>query len=249
MPEHSNKNPTSLPAHLAASQSQWLAPARARLLRRAGIANRKCVLDLGAGTGAVTEELVRRSGGTVLALDLDMAVLRAKSDNFDGARRVCANALALPCADAAFDMVFTQFVLLWLDAERAVDEIARVLAPGGVLVAIEPDYGGLIEYPPEIGTRELWLAGLARAGAEPRIGRRLPYLLEQSGFDVRVDLHDRLLPPAVERFELLRGLLLDATESERLAAIETADGHLDEGWGRIAHLPCMLISATRSEAS
>ena len=50
---------------LLEAQAEWLAPARARLLRRVGIARRRRILDLGAGYGAVTGELVRRGGGFV----------------------------------------------------------------------------------------------------------------------------------------------------------------------------------------
>ena len=58
-----------------------------------------------------------------------------------------APAERLPFADGAFDLVFCQFALLWLDAAAAVGEVRRVLSPGGVLAAIEPDYGGMIEHP------------------------------------------------------------------------------------------------------
>ncbi len=59
----------------------------------------------------------------------------------------------------------------------AIKEIYRVLQPKGMLVAIEPDYGGMIEYPPEIATGDLWIAALSRAGADPCIGRKLPSIL------------------------------------------------------------------------
>ncbi|MDF1513348.1 MAG: hypothetical protein P1S60_06020, partial [Anaerolineae bacterium] len=55
------------PEALLVEQAEWLAPARRQLLRRAAIARRARVLDLGAGYCTVTPELVRRSDGQVIA--------------------------------------------------------------------------------------------------------------------------------------------------------------------------------------
>ena len=63
-------------------QAAWLAPARARLLRRVAVARRRSVLDLGGGYGAVTGELVRRAGGTVVALDHTLEALQASPGAF-----------------------------------------------------------------------------------------------------------------------------------------------------------------------
>ena len=121
-------------------------------------------------------------------------------------------------------------------------ELAGWLAPGGVLAAIEPVFGGLIEHPPEIATRDLWLAGLERAGADPCIGRKLPGILAAAGFRVRVDLLERLMPPSPLRFDLLDGLPLDEAERAALARAEKADALLDDS-SPVVHLPMFLILA------
>ncbi len=229
-------------ADLLERQAAWLAPARARLLRRAGIARRCSVLDLACGRGAITEELTRRSGGRVVALDCSRNALAGGAVHFAGAEAVCGKAEQLPLADNAFDLVFCQFALLWMDAPAAAREIRRVLAPGGVLAALEPDYGGMIEHPPEIATRDLWLAALRRAGADPCAGRKLPGLLAAAGFDVRVDLLDRLLPPSPLRFDLLEGLPLSEEETALLRRAKQCDTLLDDS-SRVAHLPMFLILA------
>jgi SAM-dependent methyltransferase len=237
----------SLPsAELLQRQAEWLAPIRARLLRRIGVAHRRRILDLGAGYGAVTAELVRRGaiGGLVVALDLERDAL-VDPRPFAGAGRVCANAVSPPFPTQTFDLVFCQCALLWMPARAAVEAIRRILMPGGALVALEPDYGGLIEAPPGVATRELWIAALQRAGADPFIGRALPGLLEACGFQVRVDLLPELLPPDPARFQLLRGLPLTDEEQARLAHAQAADS-VARSWARVAHLPFFIITAIKS---
>jgi SAM-dependent methyltransferase len=229
-------------------QVEWLAPARGRLLRQVGIARRKRVLDLGAGYGAVTGELVRRAAGPVVALDCAVAALREGVAAFAGAQRAGGDARRLPFADAVFDLVFTQLTLLWIQPVTCVlDEIHRVLRSGGTLVALEPDYGGMIEHPPEIAARELWLSALERAGADPLIGRALPGLLAARGFTVNVGLFESLYAPAMARFDFLRDLPLTAAEALALETIETEALVRRSPWVQIAHLPFFLVTALKPE--
>lgn len=233
------------PAELLHRQAAWLAPIRARLLRRVGIAHRQRILDLGAGYGAVTGELVRRgaTGGLVIALDRERAAL-LNPQPFAGASRVCADAGRLPFASQAFDLVFCQCALLWMPPRATIESIWRTLAVGGVLIALEPDYGGLIESPPDAATRDLWIAALQRAGADPLIGRKLPGRLEACGFHVRVDLLPQLVLPDSARFDFLRGLPLTPQEQTHLAQAQAADAAAS-GWARVAHLPFFLITAAK----
>ncbi len=242
-----NTQPDLPPGGLLVRQAAWLAPARARLLRRIAIARRRSVLELGAGYGAVTPELVRRAGGKVVALDHAVKALRKETTPFMGAHRVGGDAGYLPFASATFDLVFCQWTLLWIPHLSAtVAEVWRVLAPGGVLIALEPDYGGLIEYPPEIVSRDLWVAAIGRAGGDPRVGRKLPELLEQQHFELRVDLLNALQPPSLARFDFLRDLPLEDTARAQLTAIEQHATKLS-GWSQVAHLPLFLITALKPQ--
>jgi SAM-dependent methyltransferase len=232
-------------AQLMALQAQWLAPARARLLRRADIARRRRVLDLGCGGCAVVAELAERSGGEIVALDSDFQALKNGARLPAGAAVVCGDAHRLPLADESFDLVFSQMALLWMDVPSTAREAWRVLKPGGVLTAIEPDFGGLIEHPPQIAVAPLWITALRRAGADPLVGRRLPEILAAAGFRVRVDFLDRLEPPDAMRFEMLAGLPLEDAELTALEEARRADAALDNR-PRVAHLPLFLVTAEKS---
>ena len=214
--------------HLLELQASWLAPARARALRQIDVGRRRTVLDLGCGYGAVTEELVRRAGGRVVAFDVNRAaVSQAPGERIQG------TAERLPFAPRSFDLVFSQFSLLWMP-RTGIDEITRVLTNDGVLVALEPDYDGLIEWPPESVSRDLWSAALLRAGADPLIGRMLPERLAASGLHVEVALLDTLTAPAADRLDFLNELPLNDEERARLRSLAPAT---------VAHLPVFIVTA------
>ena len=96
----------------------------------------RVVLDLGAGTGRATRELKRRyPRALVIALDLSPGMLREARRHQRPWRRfarVCADALALPLADASVDLVFSSLVLQWCEPlGQALGEVRRVLKPSG----------------------------------------------------------------------------------------------------------------------
>lgn len=226
-------------------QADWLAPARAQIWRRVHIARRRSVLDLGTGYGAVVPELVRRSGGQVVALDRDLWPLR-HGERFDGATRVAGDGVCLPFAEAAFDLVLTQLTLLWVNPlDAVIAEIWRTLQSGGALVSLEPDYGGMIEYPPEVESRDLWIAALSRAGADPTIARKLPSRLTDHGFQVHVSLFDTLMPPSPDRFVFLEDMSLSTEERQCLEAVQHQAHTRTATWDQVAHLPFFLIQAIR----
>jgi SAM-dependent methyltransferase len=185
----------------------------------------------------------------VIALDRDVSPLLAGQYTHEQTYALCADGASLPFADGAFDMVYCQLVLLWVATlDQVIGEVWRVLQPGGVFIAIEPDYGGMIEYPAALATRDLWITALTRAGANPTIGRVLPSVLERQGFAVRVDLLPELVPPSPTRFALLRGLPLTRQERaklDRIAHHDAAMSNADRQWSRVVHLPFVLVTAER----
>jgi ubiquinone/menaquinone biosynthesis C-methylase UbiE len=103
--------------------------------------NGKRVLEVGLGQGADSEQLIRR-GAIWSGLDLSpeslsrvSARLRLRGLPFERLER--GSALSMPFPDSSFDMVFAHGVLHHIpDVRAAQKEIARVLKPGGSLIAM-----------------------------------------------------------------------------------------------------------------
>lgn len=101
--------------------------------RRAAIAHLPAgrVLDLGAGTGAANPDLGDRE---IVAVDPAPEMLNLNP----ATRRVVGKGERLPFADASFDGVFSAYVFRNLDSVgETLDEIARVLRPGGVAAIVD----------------------------------------------------------------------------------------------------------------
>jgi len=88
------------------------------------------VLELGAGTGKLTEILVGL-GHDVHATDPDRAMLDVLEKRVPSARTAVAGAEEIPLADRSVDVVVAAQCFHWFDLDRALPEIARVLRPGG----------------------------------------------------------------------------------------------------------------------
>jgi SAM-dependent methyltransferase len=108
------------------------------------------VLDLAAGTGKLTGVLIS-DGHEVLAVEPDAAMLAELHRRLPHVPAFTGTAEDIPLPDAAVDAVLVGQAFHWFDPARALPEIGRVLAPGGVLAALwyfEDD-------------RVAWVAGLA----------------------------------------------------------------------------------------
>ncbi|MFI9150284.1 class I SAM-dependent methyltransferase [Streptomyces sp. NPDC053367] len=119
------------------------------------------VLDLGAGTGKLTAGAVAL-GADVVAVEPDAVMLTELRRALPAVRALRGSAESIPMPDASVDAVLAGNALHWFDMALAGPEIARVLAPGGVLA-------GLWNV---LDDREDWVAELARAGGSAVVGPR-----------------------------------------------------------------------------
>jgi|tagenome__1003787_1003787.scaffolds.fasta_scaffold20976928_2 SAM-dependent methyltransferase len=90
------------------------------------------VLDLGAGTGLLTDVLVS-AGHDVVAVDPSPEMLRELSLRLPNVRAAVGTAEAIPVDDASVDAVVAGQAAHWFDPAPAAREICRVLRPGGAL--------------------------------------------------------------------------------------------------------------------
>jgi SAM-dependent methyltransferase len=119
------------------------------------------VLDLGAGTGKLTAALLA-VGARVTAVEPDPAMLAELRRTLPAVEALAGSAEAIPLPDGSVDAVLAGHALHWFDMAVAGPEIARVLAPGGVLA-------GLWNF---MDDRVDWVAGLARLGGDAAVGPR-----------------------------------------------------------------------------
>jgi SAM-dependent methyltransferase len=102
----------------------WLIPAGAQ-----------AVLDLAAGTGAVTRELVGRAA-RIIAVEPDERMRAVLTARCPDAEVLAGRGEDIPLPDASVDAVVISAAWHWLDPGLAVPEITRVLRVGGVLGVI-----------------------------------------------------------------------------------------------------------------
>ena len=112
------------------------------------------VLELGAGTGILTRLLAERVAH-VTAVEPDdrmRAVLAATEVSVEV---VAGNAEKIPAAASSVDVVIAQSAWHWVDEERAVPEVARVLRPGGRLSLVWTGPDRSVDW-----MRSLWAGGI-----------------------------------------------------------------------------------------
>ena len=114
------------------------------------------VLDLGAGTGKLTAELVAL-GLDVTAVDPSRQMLRVLGERLPGVEALAGTAERLPLGDASVDLVVAAQAWHWVDESLAVPEVARVVRPGGRLGLVWNDRDESVDWVRELG--ELMGAG------------------------------------------------------------------------------------------
>lgn len=116
---------------------------KARLVSIADVRKGERALDLAAGTGDIAFAIASRGASTV-AVDITHRMLQSaarKSRDSGVPSRVAfitADMTSLPLGAAVFDLVTTGYGLRNVpDLDAAIDEIARVLRPGGRLLSLD----------------------------------------------------------------------------------------------------------------
>lgn len=185
-------------------QALRTASVRHPLYFRVGLERAKRVVDVGCGNGAVTKDLALLTRGEVVAVDVDAAMIEAARGTLEGLSNVRvepADAHRLPFPDASFDLAVCHLLLMWVhDPVRVVAEMARVVRPGGtVLAAMEPDYGGKMHWPENPVVDQVFQGEMIRKkGGDPHAGRKLRAWFVEAGLEPEVGLSNPHVPSCEE---------------------------------------------------
>lgn len=196
------------------------------------------VLDVGAGTGALTQVLREESAGEVVAVDVNAGLLAQA-----GSPRVRGAATRLPFPDDSFDAVICQALLVNLPLPAvALREFARVSR--GRVAAIEPDNGAVAiestvdrEAPLARRARDRYLAGVqtdATLGAARELFREAGL----GGVTVGRYNHQQTVEPPYDEYAIesarrkASGEGLDSDRETMLAGATTPEefGRLRKEW-------------------
>jgi demethylmenaquinone methyltransferase/2-methoxy-6-polyprenyl-1,4-benzoquinol methylase len=108
------------------------------LVSRVEAGERDTVLDVATGTGAVARELVAQKGCNVVGLDQSPEMLAEARRRAPSLTFVEGRAEQLPFPDAAFDaLTFTYLLRYVADPAATLQELARVVRPGGTIAGLE----------------------------------------------------------------------------------------------------------------
>jgi ubiquinone/menaquinone biosynthesis C-methylase UbiE len=165
----------------------------ARNLKWWGLQDGMSVIDVGAGPGFVTAELLDLlPSGRVTALEIDPVMieraekyLAGKAD--DRLTILKGSVMGTKLPDDTFDFAITRYVLEHLpDPVGAAREVRRILKPGGKFVVLDVDDDEHVwepEDPPEVkAVQERFREEHKAKGGDRYIGRKLLRILKKAGF-------------------------------------------------------------------
>lgn len=112
-----------------------------RLMERLDIfaANPTTILDLGMGTGIITEQLTKKyKEASIVGIDIAYHMVKEAKTQMPATENtffICSEAATLPFLDNSFDMIISNMVLHWCpDLYAVFMELHRVLRPDGILM-------------------------------------------------------------------------------------------------------------------
>jgi len=166
-------------------------PGARDLLIRAGIQPGMRVVDLGCGTGMVTQLLAELVGpaGEVVGVDYSpeqVAEARASlPDHLTNVRFIQASATDTGLPREAFDLVYCRFLLIHLtQPEAALSEMRDLLKPDGIIACEDGDLTSASSEPPSKLQEFSNLFGALgpKWGVDYTLGRRLFHLVLEANF-------------------------------------------------------------------
>jgi SAM-dependent methyltransferase len=175
--------------------------------------DRPRILDLGAGTGKLTRQLL--AFGHVTAVE-PLPEMRAQLEAVvPGARSLAGEAAAIPLADGSVDVVTVGQAYHWFDQDTANPEIARVLADGGYLVAMWSNDDDSVPWVAAVG--EIMSRGDEPRPSWDRVGWWTTMFHSEPWFTTPVMLTSSMRVPTTKQ------LFLDRMESQSYLSMRSPD--------------------------
>lgn len=150
------------------------------------------LLDCGCGPGTITVGLAETvAQGQVVGIDIEESQIeaarhRARQQEVRNVEWKVASVYQLPFPDRSFDAVFSHALFEHLgEPAAALEEIKRVLRPGGVAAISSPDWSGNLMAPRDSDVEQaiqVYQAIQQRNGGNPYVGREFGRLLQEAGF-------------------------------------------------------------------
>ncbi|OPF81410.1 SAM-dependent methyltransferase [Streptomyces antioxidans] len=197
------------------------------------------VLDLGAGTGLLTQDLLR-AGARVTAVEPDEQMLAELRRRLPKVPTYAGSAEEIPLPDGSVDAVLAGQAFHWFDQDRALPEIARVLRPGGVVAGLWNTYDDQAAWVVELGRLAPIYVG--REGELTMVGHPAYEPVEAGEFAHAMPRSAESLTATLATHSSI--LVLPQDEQERLLSGVRAylDSHPETGDGRTFDFPLVTVA-------
>jgi SAM-dependent methyltransferase len=162
------------------------------------------VVEVGCGPGELSARIRDELGASVTAVDLSPRMVELARGRGVDAR--VGDVQALPFADGEFDGAVAAWMLYHVpDVDRAIGELARVLRPGGLLVAVTNHVDHLLELRALVGRPERTVSPFSGENGAALLERRFARVeARDCGGSVRFPDRDSVLA-YVEASQVLAG--------------------------------------------